>query len=525
MDKKTNILIPLLLAVCTAGGMLIGSQFGGGSSNAVLSNTQNKKLNQVLDLIEKSYVDTPNQEILIEHAIEEVLGKLDPYSAYVSARDLEHVNAQLQSSFDGIGVEFNIIQDTITVITPISGGPSEKLGILPGDKIVNVEGERVAGVDIENGDVRTKLMGPKGTTVHIEVKRHGKKELIPFAITRDKIPLNSVDASYMVKPGVGYIKVSRFAAKTNEEFDHHLSQLLEDGAENLILDLRGNPGGYLGQAVAMANQFLAKDQLIVYTEGRKRSKEEHKANGTGVFQDGKLIVLIDKGSASASEIVAGAVQDLDRGMIIGQRSHGKGTVQEPVALIDGSSLRLTVARYYTPSGRCIQRDYEDVRNNTHASDSAEHKQYKTTNGRIVADGGGINPDVVVEYDTTFYTPLLEKLITNGLFYQFASEYADAHRSSITSAFETANDFAAYYSFDGELDKVFKAFVSKHFDTEIDSQYQISKPFISTRVRALIGKTLYGENCYYQIVNLNNESFKKALEILSSNEYQAFGLGE
>lgn len=519
MNKKYQFLLPLLFALCTALGMILGSGFGPARKSSPFQKSEYKKLDQVFDLLNSSYVDTPNGPDLVEVAIEKVLDELDPYSAYVSANDLAHVNAQLQSSFDGIGVEFNIIRDTITVVTPIHGGPSEKLGILPGDRIVEVNGEPVAGMNIGNDDVRTKLMGPKGTEVKVGIKRQGQKQLLDFTIIRDKIPMQSVDVGYLISDDIGYVKVSRFAEDTGDELEATMSDLLGEGMEHMILDLRGNPGGYLGQAVQMANIFLKKDELIVFTQGRSRSRDDYNATGTGIFQTGKLVVLIDEGSASASEIVAGAIQDQDRGIIMGRRSHGKGTVQEPMTLLDGSSLRLTVARYYTPSGRCIQRDYEDVKSGKTANDSLS-KEFTTKGGRIVKDAGGILPDVEVALDTATYSSFLAQLVARGAIFQFVGLEVDANRQSFESEYSTFEDFSSNFTFSGEIESAFRAYLEKNEIAMDEEGFETSKSFISTQIKAQLAKRLFGNEYYYQVINSQNKVVKKALESFSDEQFAA-----
>ena len=443
MNNKPNYLLPLLLSVFLAVGMILGTKFNpkaaGGSSHSSIQ----QKFDQVLGYIDNAYVDTPDQEYLVETAIQKMLEELDPYSTYISAKDLAHATEQLEGNFEGIGVEFNILKDTVTVLYVLSGGPSERLGLLPGDKFVLVDGEKIAGIGIKSTDVVRKLKGPKGTRVNVSIKRRNAPELLEFEIVRDEIKIESVVAVFMANENTGYIKVTRFASNTANDFERAIEDLKKKGAENMVVDLRGNPGGYLGAATKMVGEFLERGEMITYTQGRERPREEHKSSGSGQFQEGKLCVLIDEGSASASEIFSGAIQDLDRGLIIGQRSHGKGLVQEPIELRDGSQLRLTVARYYTPSGRCIQRPY-DFSLDINKADSSRTKDFETRSGRSVSDGGGIAPDVEIGPDTSFASPYYLKLVRKGLVYEVAADYADKNRERIKTEYSNFESFQSIF---------------------------------------------------------------------------------
>ncbi|MFT7282914.1 MAG: carboxyl-terminal processing protease, partial [Cyclobacteriaceae bacterium] len=403
--RNPNYKLPLYISVAIAIGIFIGAQMAGGEGSKPDLMKSLYKLRQVITFIENDYVDEVNTEELVEEVISDLLEKLDPHTAYIPAKDLTLMQSQLQGNFEGIGIEFNIFKDTVHVVSPLSGGPSERLGIQSGDKIVSVDGENIAGIGFSNRDIINRLRGEKGSKVNIEIKRKKEEELIPFAIVRDVIPQFSIDASYMVDDEIGYIKVSRFSSTTYMEFKEALNSLNGKGMQKLILDLTGNPGGYLDRAVDMTDEFLAGNQMIVYTQGKEsRYNDNHISKKLGDFEEGPLIVLVDEGSASASEIVAGALQDHDRALIVGRRSFGKGLVQMPISLNDGSELRLTISRYYTPSGRSIQKPYNgdmeayqkeyyerfengEVFNedNVTLNDSVV---YKTDKGRLVYGGGG-----------------------------------------------------------------------------------------------------------------------------------------
>ena len=411
------------------------------------NNQQVFKLKKVLDLINIFYVDTVNQDRIVEDAISGMLGDLDPHSVYISKDEVKSMNEPLQGNFEGIGIEFNILHDTIIVVSPIPGGPSDKLGIRGGDRIVTIEGKNVAGIGIKTADVRKKLLGPKGTIVNVGIKRRGEKNILDYTITRDKIPLFSLDAAYIVDNKTGYIKLNRFSASTMKEYKEAIAKLQTQGIENLILDLEGNGGGYLNTAIELADEFLDDKKLIVFTKGRNDPKTEHFANQSGSFENGKLIVLIDEGSASAIEIVTGAIQDWDSGIVICRRSFGKGLVQRQYPLPDASEIRLTIARYYTPTGRCIQKPYDKgVKNyqkdlinrynkgeltqqdSIHFPDSLKYQTL--TRKRTVYGGGGIMPDIFVPLDTSEITDYYRDLIRKGVLNRFALNYAEIGRAHV-----------------------------------------------------------------------------------------------
>ena len=421
-------------------------------------NPEALKLAQVMDKVSRFYVDSIDDTKVVEHTIEQMLHDLDPHSSYLSKEDMEGLSEQLEGEFEGIGVSFNILEDTIYIIRAISGGPSEKVGIMAGDRIVKVEDEVVAGTGITTRDVQRLLKGPKGTRVEVSIRRRGEKELLDFNITRDKIPVFSLDASYMVNQRIGYVKLARFSHTTINEFEKAMKALRQEGMEDLILDLSGNGGGWLPVAVELADHFLAGNKEIVRTKGTKVPERKYQTRKTGLFEDGKLVIMIDGNSASASEIVSGAVQDWDRGVIVGRRSFGKGLVQQPFQLSDGSMIRLTVARYFTPTGRLIQKPYEKgykeyeldliTRYNDGELTSADsiefpesQRYYTLTMNRTVYGGGGIMPDYFVPIDTTDYSDYYRRLISKGTFNRFVLQYVDKHRDEFLeqySGFESFN---------------------------------------------------------------------------------------
>ena len=474
------------------------------------------KLDQVFGFIESAYVDTPDQEELVEGAIAEVLEKLDPYSSYIASKDLAHANEQLEGNFEGIGVEFNIISDTVTIVRVIAGGPSERLGLLPGDKIVKVEKKIIAGVGFTNADVIRNLKGPKGSEVSIEIKRSSQADLLSFKITREEIKIKSVPAVYMVNENTGYIKVNRFAATTAEDFHNGILELKENGAEQLIVDLRENPGGYLGAASQMINEFLPNGQLITYTQGRARQRDEFKAKGDGIFIKGKLCVLINENSASASEIFSGAIQDLDRGIIIGRRSHGKGLVQEPIQLDDGSQIRLTVARYYTPSGRCIQRPYDMTKENGASDDLV--KKFKTSNGRTVLEGGGIIPDRQVDIDSIYYDKVFQNLLRKGVVHELAMDYHLNNRVELKEKYPNYKAFYNSFGWPKSIRDTVMNVVEELKSKAKDASTKLETKYVEDQFKLSIARYLYGDEAFYYILNSQEEAVSEAVSILNTSEY-------
>lgn len=493
------------------------------------------KVLRTLQYIENLYVDQVDENEYSEQVVKAMLNNLDPHSTYISAKEVKAMEEPLEGNFDGIGISFNMLTDTLYVVETIAGGPSEKVGIRPGDKILYVNDSLIAGIKKPNNDVIKMLRGKKGTKVNVKILRKGFDDLLPFTITRDKIPIYSLDASYMVDKETGYVKLSRFGATTHEEFRDACKKLDKQGMKNLILDLEYNGGGYLSAAIDIAKEFLGRKELIVYTEGAKHNKREERATGYGGLKDGKLVILINEGSASASEIVAGAIQDQDRGLIIGRRSFGKGLVQRPLPLPDGSLIRLTVARYYTPTGRSIQRPYVAGKGDEYIMDLAERynsgelmhsdsihfpdslKYTTLKNKRIVYGGGGIMPDYYVPLDTLKYPKYFRELSNRGLLYKVAYNEVDLHREDIKKKYPKADDFYKKYVTPKELvDKVIEEGekVEVKFDEE---DFKIAKGQIELILKALLARDVYDAQTSYRITNDQSDSFNKALEIISDDE--------
>lgn len=545
-NKKKWIYLPILLALVFSLGMVLGERlrFYDRAEFSLpisipLQFSSKSKVDEVLNYIEDQYVDTISKKILEEKTIIALLQNLDPHSSYISPEDLKATNEPLNGSFDGIGIEFSIIKDTIRVVAALSGGPSEALGIQPGDKIVRIEGDPSVGNKITNRFVLDKLRGPGGTKVTISIQRSGSVKLTDYTITRGKIPIYSVDAAYMANKKTGYIKISRFAATTYDEYLSAFKKLRSQGMEQLILDLRGNPGGLLNSAVNFADEFLEKGKEIVYTEGRSQPKRIFTASEEGLFEKEKLIILIDEGSASASEIIAGAVQDNDRGTIIGRRSFGKGLVQEQAELSDGSALRLTVARYFTPTGRCIQRSYsngseayysEELERYEHGellnADSIkviDSLKYTTPEGKIVYGGGGIMPDVFVPIDTSGRSAFLTEVIYTGLINQFAFDYVDKHRKEL-NAFRNFENFNSGFNVTDALLDDFISFAKQNLPDEIPGRQgskikrnqkediKSSEKILKTQLKANIARNIWHSDGFYRIIHTIDNTFKKALEL-------------
>lgn len=491
-----------------------------------------RKLQLAQFAIANLYVDQTDENKLVESAIVAMLEDLDPHSTYSNAEEVKKMNEPLQGNFDGIGIQFNMAEDTLFVIQPVSGGPSEKVGIRAGDRIVQVNDTLIAGVKMTTDEVMRRLKGPKGTKVNVKVVRRGVEEPLSFTIVRDKIPVYSLDASYMITPSIGYIKINRFGATTHEEFMEALASLKGQGMRDLILDLQGNGGGYLNASIDIANEFLGQKELIVYTEGRRSPRREFFAKGDGKHQNGRLVVLVDEFSASASEIVAGAVQDWDRGMVVGRRTFGKGLVQRPIDLPDGSMIRLTVARYYTPAGRCIQKPYESIEqynadlierynrgemmsaDSIHFPDSLKCKTLKK--GRTVYGGGGIMPDCFVPVDTTLFTKYHTRLSNKGVLLKMHFRWIDLYREEWMKQYADYGTFQREFGITGEMmQQLIDEGVKEGVEYD-EEQYRKSEPLIRLQLKALIARDLWDMNEYYHTINALNESVKKAVELLESD---------
>ncbi|MCF8455607.1 MAG: S41 family peptidase [Bacteroidales bacterium] len=506
------------------------------SSVSLLSQNdiQAKKFERLLNLIEKQYVDTVDSEALVEAAIVGLLKELDPHSVYISKDEVKGMNEPLQGNFEGIGVQFNILDDTIIVIHPISGGPSDKLGIKSGDRIVTINDENVAGNGITNNKVRSKLMGNKGTVVNVGIKRFGSKKLLDFAITRDKIPIHSVDAAYMMDKKTGYIKLNRFSATTLKEFEEALTTLKNKGMKQLILDLEGNGGGYLNMAIELSDVFLSEGQLIVYTEGINNPKKTYNASNKGDFESGRLVLIINEGSASASEIVSGAIQDWDRGVLIGRRSFGKGLVQRQFPLTDGSAARLTIAHYYTPTGRSIQKPYNEGVESYRKDISDRYKNGELSNEdsihfadslkfetlssqRTVFGGGGIMPDIFVPIDTTAYTDYYRDLVRKGILNKFVLGKIDSNRAELKMEYPDFNLFKLNFNVDSLfLNELFDMAEGEGIEKEQEEMGR-SIELLRVQVKALLGRDLYEEGNYFELFNAIDPLVLKAYEVINDKK--------
>lgn len=526
---KFYVYLPIVFALVLVLGIFIGSTFLSGGQRVVMGGNAGKysKLEDVLHYINQEYVDTISEEDLIEKSIVSLLENLDPHSSYITAEELQANNEPLQGNFEGIGVEFNIVDDTVRVVAAIPGGPAEGVGVQAGDKIVMVDGKNIAGIKIANKGVMERLKGKGGTKVKISVKRNGKKNLIDFTITRGTIPIYSIDASYMLAQSVGYIKISRFAATTYDEFMQALEKLQKQGMTKLVVDLRGNGGGYLNTAVDIADEFLSEGKSIVYTQGKARPRKDFFSTKRGSFENGELFILIDDGSASASEILSGAVQDNDRGTLIGRRSFGKGLVQEQSEFSDSSAIRLTIARYYTPTGRCIQKPYTHGLDEYYDEEYARYKsgelenadsikvsdslKYKTPGGKIVYGGGGIIPDVFVPLDTNGRSLYLSELVYAGIINDFAFNYSDKEREKL-KAYKTFENFNRSFSVTPQLINELVAYGEKNGVKRNDKELAISTNIIKTQLKALISRNIYGIETYYPVIQERDLVIKKAVEL-------------
>ena len=538
MDNRPRfyIYLPIFFALVLMLGIFIGTTFNldlGTGPAAIrvgngLGSGRYTKIDEILKYIDEQYVDTVDDKKLVESTITSMLQSLDPHSSYISADELAANNEPLQGNFEGIGVEFNIVDDTIRVIDAIQGGPAAGVGIAAGDRIVKVDSKPVAGIRITNKQVFEKLKGPGGTKVKVTVLRVGKRTPLEFTITRGTIPIYSVDVAYMVAPQTGYIKIARFAATTYDEYMAAFKKLRAQGMQRLIIDLRGNGGGYLNTATSIADEFLDNGKEILYTQGKARPRKDYKATAEGEFEKGKLIVLIDDGSASASEILAGALQDNDRATIVGRRSFGKGLVQEQSEFSDGSAIRLTIARYYTPSGRCIQKPYngniDDYYNEEYdryksgeleSADSikvGDSLKYKTLSGRTVYGGGGITPDVFVPLDTTGHSHYLSMVSYNGVLNDYAFEYADNNRARLKASYSVETFRDKFLVSADELDR-FVAYAEKRGVKRNEQQIRQSETLLKNQLKALIARDIWNNEGFYPVFQADDNVLKKAVELM------------
>lgn len=529
-NSSYHIKLPIILTIAVIVGIMIGSEFAEPKADKkYLSSIQ--KFRELLEYIENDYVDSVDTESLIEESIENMLDKLDPHTVYIPPKDRERAASQLRATYDGIGVEFNLLRDTLYVVSPLPGGPSEQAGIISGDKIVSVDGENIAGIGMNNNKVFDMLRGPRGSKVEVGVVRRNQPELLAFELKRGAIPQYSLDASYMIDESMGYIKVNRFAETTYDEFKKALADLKSKGMTKLILDLQNNTGGYMSAAIGMSNEFLSPGEIIVSQKGQS-AKYDSKARATddGAFQDGAVVVLINEGSASASEIVAGALQDNDRALVVGRRSFGKGLVQLPFNLRDGSELRMTIARYYTPSGRSIQKPYDDGEKDYNSDyynrytsgelfvkDSVEFDEnlaYKTSSGRIVYGGGGIMPDFFVALDTADNSAYVNRLSASNTIREYTLDYRDQHPDLKEMSSE---DFQAKFSVSSDMLEELVLLGNKNGVRYSKRQFDKSRNLLSYLVKARLARDLYDDDAFYKIYNETNEIYRQAIDLLNNPE--------
>lgn len=491
-----------------------------------------RKLQLALYAISNLYVDSTSQTKLVEDAITGMLENLDPHSTYTNPEETKEMTEPLAGNFDGIGIQFNMLTDTVYVIQVVSGGPSEKVGLMAGDRIVEVNDTVIAGVKMSTPEVMKRLRGSKGSEVHVKVKRGEEPQLLDFTITRGKVPVYSIDAVYMADKETGYIKLNRFAASSTKEFKEALSSLSKKGMTQLILDLQGNGGGYLNVPIELADEFLSRGKIIVYTEGNKQKRQDALSTAAGSFEKGRLVILVDEASASASEILSGAIQDWDRGVIIGRRTFGKGLVQRPLPLPDGSMIRLTVARYYTPTGRCIQKPYEKGKGDEYAHDlisrynrgelmSADSihfpdslKAQTLAKGRTVYGGGGIMPDVFVPIDTTFYSDYHRTLVSKGLVNQVAMNYLDKHREELNKKYKKILTYKEKFIVSESLMDELLAMAEEKKISFKEEEYNRSLPLIQLQIKALIARDLFDMTEYFYIINDANRTYQEALKLIN-----------
>ncbi len=493
---------------------------------------QQRKLLTALNAITNLYVDSINDKKIVENTITNILKDLDPHSMYIPRSEVERVNEPLEGSFEGVGIQFQMLDDTLLVVQTISGCPAEKVGVMPGDRIIYINDELIAGVKMQNSDIMKRLRGPKGSEVTVKIRRGHNPELMTFKIIRDKIPLYSVDAAYMIGKDIGYIKIINFGSTTVEEYEKAFNELKKKGMKKLILSLQGNGGGYLNAAYQLADEFLSKNKLIVYTQGLHQPKNVLMSTSLGDYETGKLIVLVDEYSASASEILTGALQDWDRAIVVGRRTFGKGLVQRQIELNDGSMMRLTTARYYTPTGRCIQKSYKDGyekyemdlvnrykrgellhADSIHFPDSLKYHTLMLK--RTVYGGGGIMPDIFVPIDTTKITEYHRKIVSHGVLNKVCVEFIDENRAQLKKKYPTFEKFKKEYQVNDALLNQLIAAADKEKIKFDEKQYNLSKPLIQLQIKAVIAHDLWQMNEYYQIMDVENESLQKAVQILET----------
>ncbi|MEJ0055508.1 MAG: S41 family peptidase [Bacteroidota bacterium] len=525
-NSPRQIGLPLVLCIGLAAGVLIGTSLNSRSIPGKTSGEDMQKFKEVLGLIKNEYVDTTQTDALVDDAIQHMLDKLDPHSSYIPISQRTEANEDLQGNFEGIGIEFNIFHDTLVVVTALSGGPSEAVGLRPGDKIIKVGDKLIANVGLTTPQVMKLLKGPKGTEARLEIIRKNSKDPLKFTIIRDKIPQHSVDVSYMIDPETGYIKINRFSQTTFEEFHASLDKLRKDGMKKLVLDLQGNPGGYMNQAIDLADEFLSEGKKIVFTKGKDtKYNSDAMSTAKGDFETGDLIVLVNEGSASASEIVAGALQDNDRALVVGRRSFGKGLVQSPFDLSDGSELRLTISRYYTPSGRSIQKPYVDMEEyskdmlkrykhgeffNADSIKFNDSLKYVTLNGRTVYGGGGIMPDYFVPLDTTQNSHYLNQLYVSNSIQEYTFNYADKYKEDLT---QMGYDkfFQKFDITDAMLDQLVKVGEGNKVKADYKDLAKYKKVF-QINVKAQIARKIWGNEGFYPIYNEENEVLQQAIKL-------------
>ncbi|MDE6315327.1 MAG: S41 family peptidase [Muribaculaceae bacterium] len=532
MNRKfSNIVLSLLAVTLFSGGLALGYAL---HRNTTENGRPEAKIGQILEIISDNYVDDVNLDSIVEASIPSLLKNLDPHTAYIPAKDLADVNADLEGAFSGVGISFQVMNDTITIVEIISGGPAEKVGLMAGDRIVEVNDSLVAGQGISADGVRSLLRGPAGSKVDLKVKRSTSSAALPFTVTRGEIPVTSIDASYMIDDSIGYVKVNKFGRNTYEEFFTEMTMLRAVGAKDAIIDLRGNGGGFLDVAIRMANDFLERGQMIVLTKGRDGELlYASAANGSGSFRSARVVVLMDEFSASASEILAGALQDNDRGLIVGRRSFGKGLVQQQIELPDSSALRVTTARYYTPSGRCIQKPWQTGHNDLYAAEVYERYlageafsadsikfddslKFQTTSGREVYGGGGIMPDLFVPSDTSNYSNYLTSVINAGLLHRFAFEYTDANRALFDGA-TSSDELLEVLPSDDELLRRFVAFAAGKGVPARWYYINLSRPLLVNQLKALIARDALGIAAYYEIANRRDNVIERAVRAIRDGE--------